>query len=174
MTAGTAPARLTEGEKAFVEKVAHYYFVNDGMPHDRGRVVGYMMICDPPVQRPGDIEKALGVPREAIDRIVDQLTPENDPVSVFERTGELSGEYSVRLRENSWGPKVRGIFAEFPDFHGIASRGLEELRAEGASEERLVRLANMERFLGFVSAEMPAILARYEQRKAREADGSRN
>ncbi|WP_431783030.1 hypothetical protein [Streptomyces chumphonensis] len=169
MTDATASARLDEGEKAFVEKVAQYYFENDGMPHDRGRVVGYMMICDPPVQSPAEIEKVLGVPRAAIDRIVDQLTPENDPVSVFERSGPLDGDYTIRLRENSWGPKVRGIFAEFPDFHRVTERGLKELRAEGASEERLVRLANMERFLRFVSGEMPAILDRYEQRGSAEA-----
>ncbi|MFE6286679.1 hypothetical protein [Streptomyces sp. NPDC057877] len=166
MTEQTATTTLTQGEHAFVEKVAQYYFENDGMPHDRGRVVGYMMICDPPEQTAADIEKALGVPRAAIDRIVDQLTPENDPVSVFERTGALDENYLIRLRENSWGPKVRGIFSEFPDFHQIAANGLAALRKENASDERLTRLANMERFLGFVSAEMPAILERYERRKA--------
>ncbi|MEZ3181302.1 hypothetical protein KYY02_22205 [Streptomyces pimonensis] len=169
MTEQTAPAILPEGEQAFVEKVAQYYFENDGMPHDRGRVVGYMMICDPPEQTAADIEKVLGVPRAAIDRIVDQLTPENDPVSVFERTGSLGENYTIRLRENSWGPKVRGIFSEFPDFHRIAADGLTALRSENVPEERLRRLANMERFLGFVSAEMPAILERYEQRKAGSA-----
>ncbi len=108
----------------------------------------------------------LGVERAAIDRIVDQLTPENDPVSVFERTGALSENYTLRLRENSWAPKVRGIFSEFPDFHRIAATGLQALRAEGASDERLRRLANMERFLGFVSSEMPAILERYEKNRS--------
>ncbi|MFJ9948571.1 hypothetical protein [Kitasatospora sp. NPDC091207] len=162
-TEATAP---TEGERSFVEKVAQYYYENDGMPHERGRVVGWMMICDPPVQSASGISRALGVPRAAIDRIVDQLTPDNDPVSVFERTGALTEDYTIRLRENSWGPKVRGIFSEFPDFHQVARTGLDGLRAEGVSEERLLRLANMERFLGFVSAEMPAILDRYEKRRA--------
>ncbi|XMN05528.1 hypothetical protein ACK8N7_05535 [Streptomyces griseobrunneus] len=158
------PITLTEGERTFVEKVAQYYFENDGMPHERGRVVGYMMICEPAAQAADDIAKDLGVPRAAIDRIVDQLTPENDPVSVFERSGALSENYTLQLRENSWAPKVRGIFSEFPDFHRIAAAGLAALQADGASEERLRRLANMERFLGFVSAEMPAILERYEKR----------
>ncbi|GGZ21303.1 hypothetical protein [Streptomyces poonensis] len=166
MATEAAPTTLTEGEKTFVEKVAQYYFENDGMPHERGRVVGYMMICEPAVQTADDIARTLAVPRAAIDRIVDQLTPENDPVSVFERNGALDENYTIRLRENSWAPKVRGIFSEFPDFHQIAAKGLAELKADGASEERLRRLVNMERFLGFVSAEMPAILERYEKRKA--------
>ncbi|MEW1792997.1 MULTISPECIES: hypothetical protein [Streptomyces] len=170
MTEQSPPTTLTDGEQAFVEKVAQYYFENDGMPHDRGRVVGWMMICEPPEQTAADIEKALGAPRAAIDRIVDQLTPENDPVSVFERSGTLQENYTVRLRENSWGPKVRGIFSEFPDFHRVAADGLAGLRAENAPEDRLRRLANMERFLGFVSAEMPAILDRYEKRGTRSAD----
>lgn len=169
MTQESPPTTLTDGEQEFVEKVAQYYFENDGMPHDRGRVVGWMMICDPAEQTAADIEKALSVPRAAIDRIVDQLTPENDPVSVFERSGTLQENYTVRLRENGWGPKVRGIFSEFPDFHRIAEAGLTGLRAENASEDRLRRLVNMERFLGFVSAEMPAILERYEQRGSRSA-----
>ncbi|QES51210.1 hypothetical protein DEJ50_28605 [Streptomyces venezuelae] len=166
MAADTAPVKLTEGEKSFVEKVAQYYYENDGMPHDRGRVVGWMMICDPAAQTAGQIAEVLGVPRAAIDRIVDQLTPENDPVSVFERTGSLTEDYTIRLRENSWAPKVRGIFSEFPDFHRVARAGLDGLRAEGAAEERLLRLSNMERFLAFVSAEMPAILERYEKQKS--------
>lgn len=87
-------------------------------------------------------------------------------MSVFERTGALSENYTLRLRENSWAPKVRGIFSEFPDFHRIAATGLRALRAEGASDERLRRLANMERFLGFVSSEMPAILERYEKNRS--------
>ncbi|MEU9929973.1 hypothetical protein OH828_33920 [Streptomyces anulatus] len=166
MATETAPAALTESEKIFVEKVAQYYYENDGMPHERGRVVGYMMICDPAAQTADEISLMLGVERAAIDRIVDQLTPENDPVSVFERTGALSENYTLRLRENSWAPKVRGIFSEFPDFHRIAATGLRALRAEGASDERLRRLANMERFLGFVSSEMPAILERYEKNRS--------
>ncbi|MER6018491.1 hypothetical protein [Streptomyces anulatus] len=166
MATETAPAALTESEKTFVEKVAQYYYENDGMPHERGRVVGYMMICDPAAQTADEISLMLGVERAAIDRIVDQLTPENDPVSVFERTGALSENYTLRLRENSWAPKVRGIFSEFPDFHRIAATGLRALRAEGASDERLRRLANMERFLGFVSSEMPAILERYEKNRS--------
>ncbi|MFJ6485024.1 MULTISPECIES: hypothetical protein [unclassified Streptomyces] len=165
MAADATIVKPNEGEKSFVEKVAQYYYENDGMPHDRGRVVGWMMICSPSTQTADRIAEALDVPRAAIDRIVDQLTPENDPVSVFERTGSLSENYTIRLRENSWAPKVRGIFSEFPDFHRVAREGLEGLRAEGASEERLVRLANMERFLGFVSGEMPTILERYEKNR---------
>jgi len=99
-----------------------------------------------------------------VDRIVDQLTPEGDPVSVFERSGDLDEDYLVWLRENSWGPKVKGIFTEFGDFHRVAAEGLAAL--EGESEERLGRLRNIERFLRFVSAEMPKILARHEERAA--------
>lgn len=171
MTAPATPVALTDGERTFVEKVAEYYHVNDGMPHERGRVVGWLMICEPAAQTADDIARTLGVPRAAVDRIVDQLTPENDPVSVFERTGALTGNYTVRLRENSWAPKVRGIFAEFPDFHSIARKGLTGMRAAGASEERLRRLATMERFLGFVSTEMPAILERYERQRTAKSRG---
>ncbi|WP_033667812.1 hypothetical protein [Salinispora fenicalii] len=155
----------TDEERAFVEEVAQYYYDNDGMPHDRGRVVGWLMICDPPRQAASQIVAALGVSREEVDRIVDQLTPDGDPVSVFERDGKLDEEdYVVWLRENSWGPKVMGIFAEFDDFHRVAAAGLDALRDE--PEQRLRRLRNLERFLRFVSAEMPKILSRHEQRVA--------
>ena len=61
MTTEAIPTALTEGERSFVEKVAEYYYVNDGMPHDRGRVVGWLMICDPAEQTAEQIAKALGV-----------------------------------------------------------------------------------------------------------------
>lgn len=157
----TAP---TELEMSFVEQVAQYYYDNDGMPHDRGRVVGWLMISDPPKQSASQIVAALGVLRAEVDRIVDQLTPDGDPVSVFERSGALTEDYVVWLRENSWGPKVKGIFTEFTDFHRVAAEGLKALAGESA--HRLGRLRNMERFLRFVSTEMPKILERHEQRVA--------
>lgn len=168
MTAETVTAP-TNAERSFVEQVAQYYYDNDGMPHDRGRVVGWLMISDPPKQSATEIVAKLGVSRAEVDRIVDQLTPEGDPVSVFERSGELAEDYVVWLRENSWGPKVKGIFSEFTDFHRVAAEGLKAL--SGASESRLARLRNLERFLRFVSTEMPKILERHEQRVAARQSG---
>ncbi|MBA0052403.1 hypothetical protein E0L36_16235 [Streptomyces sp. AJS327] len=170
MSTDSVATTMAADERDFVERIAEYYFQNDGLPVDQGRVVGWMLICDPPEQPVSDIVRTLGVPREAVDRIVDQLTPEGNPVKVFERRGSFDEEYTLRLLENSWAPKVRRVFAEFPDLGRIINEGIVSLRAEGVPEERLQRIVNMGRFLDFLSEEMPKILERYEERRANRSD----
>lgn len=159
MATETAYPVLTEGERSFVGKVADYYFANDGMERDRGRVIGWLMICDPWRQTASQLSATLEVPRETVDRIVQQITPLNDDKSVFAREGELTDpDYTVWMQENRWAPKIEKIFADLPALHKIITSGLEVI--DGASDDRRRRLANMERFLGYVSAEVPRILAR--------------
>ncbi|MFW6724741.1 hypothetical protein ACHZ98_32280 [Streptomyces sp. MAR4 CNY-716] len=170
MTQAVSGHVLTEGERAFVDRVAEYYFKNDGMSHDRGRVIGWLMICEPPQQRASELVETLQTPRETVDRIVEQLTPLLNEEGVFGREGALTDEdYTVWLRENRWAQTVEGIFASMPALHAILQQGVAAL--EGASEERRRRVENMERFVGYLSDEVPKMMARHAQRaQARSAD----
>ncbi|MGW6459245.1 hypothetical protein ACWF94_25530 [Streptomyces sp. NPDC055078] len=150
---------LSDGERKFVDKVADYYAANDGMEHARGQVIGWLMICDPAGQTARQLSGTLGVPRETVDRIVQQITPLNDDKSVFAREGELTDtDYTVWMRENRWAPKIEKIFADLPALRRIIQSGLDEIGDAPAGRRR--RLANMERFLGYMSTEIPGVLAR--------------
>ncbi|NGO73147.1 MarR family transcriptional regulator [Streptomyces boncukensis] len=173
--AAGAAADLSEGERAFVEKIAEHYHTNDGMPLERGRVLGWLMICDPPEQSAAQLADRLGSDRDAVDRIVAQLVPDADHDGVFQRTypddgddgsgGDGSGDYTVWMREGRWAAQVKAAFAGIPDFHRIVQGGLLELA--DAAPERRRRLERMEHFLGYLSVEIPQIWDRYEQQQAR-------
>lgn len=130
------------------------------MPHERGRVIGWLIISDPPRQSTADLMTRLGVDREAIDRVADQLVPAN----VIHREDGAGGEYYLSMTDDSWPNAVRHVFANFPEFHEILSYGLEVLStATPARRERAVRL---ERLFGFLAAEIPALLDRYQRQTA--------
>jgi hypothetical protein len=153
---------LTDAERRFVDRVADYYHMNDGMPLDRGRVLGWLMICDPPQQRASHIAESLGAGRAEVDRIVDQLTAtaERD-YGVFERV-EIPGtdDYRVRMIEGRWVQQIKRVFAGIPEFHEAVRFGLEAVA--DAPESRRRRLLNMDQMLSHLAVELPAIWARYE------------
>jgi hypothetical protein len=163
----------TDGERRFVDMVADYYHMNDGMPLDRGRVLGWLMICDPPEQRASAIAKSLGASRAEVDRIVDQLTAtaERD-YGVFERT-EIpgTGDYRVRMIEGRWVQQIKRVFAGIPEFHDAVKEGLAVVADAPASRRQ--RLVNMDQMLSHLAVELPAIWARYEAWHAGNAADAR-
>jgi DNA-binding MarR family transcriptional regulator len=159
----TSNGSLSAAENVVVNGVAEYYWQNDGMPHDRGRVIGWLIISDPPRQSTKELQDRLGVDREAIDRVADQLVPAN----VILREEGADGEYYLSMTDDSWPNAVRHVFANFPEFHDILRYGLEVLSdAPGERRERTIRL---ERLFGFLAAEIPALLDRYERQTAATA-----
>lgn len=50
----------------WVEQVATYLWHQDRMPMIAGRILGWLMICDPPEQTAGDIAKAIGASRASL------------------------------------------------------------------------------------------------------------
>ncbi len=51
VTTTEALRQPTDAEREFIDGVAAYYQMNDGMPLARGRLIGWLVICDPPTQR---------------------------------------------------------------------------------------------------------------------------
>lgn len=166
-TAGVA-SRLSEGERRFVDQVADYYYFNDGMPRERGQVLGWLMISDPPEQTADQIADTLGVSRDDVDRMIAQLVPSTEHQGgVFQRTDLPGGGYSVRMLEGRWANQIKAVFAGIPDFHQVTAYGLEVL--DGASPERRRRLVLMERFLRYLTEEFPAMWERYERTRGNGA-----
>ncbi|HEX2214475.1 MAG TPA: hypothetical protein VHH12_13710 [Mycobacterium sp.] len=56
-----------EGEMLeWVERVAKYVWDQDRMPMIAGRILGWLLICDPPEQTAGEIAKAIGASRASL------------------------------------------------------------------------------------------------------------
>jgi hypothetical protein len=148
---------LTEAEREFVHKIAEHYRDTDNMAWDHGYLIGWLMISDPIEQRASELQQALGVSRDAIDHISRILV---EP-GVLDRSEMPDGDYKLSLGHDAWPKLLRQSLVSMPSFHAVMVDGLEMLAQE--PEQRLRRIANMERFYRYLGTEIPAIFDRYQE-----------
>jgi DNA-binding MarR family transcriptional regulator len=159
MTAQTTYRPLTEGEKAFVARVGEHYH-NDGFPLDSGRVLGWMIISDPPEQSATEIAARLAVSPSTVDAVAEQLVP----ATLLNRRDGENGEYFLSLSDEAWPRVVSHTFAGWPGLHQILKDGSSALAGEPA--ERSARVDNMERLFAYLVTELPDMMRRWEQRES--------
>jgi hypothetical protein len=148
---------MTEAQRGFVEEIAEYYFRNDGMPHERGRVIGWLIISEPHEQSASAICDRLGVARSDVDWVSRQLVP----AKVLSRRDAGSGEYHLTMGDSAWVDRMEEVFGKIPAFHEILQEGATLLA--GAPEGRARRVVNMERFFGYLATEIPQVFDRYRE-----------
>ncbi|MFB6889485.1 hypothetical protein ACFCX4_09255 [Kitasatospora sp. NPDC056327] len=149
---------LTDAERIIVDGVAEYYWQNDGMPHERGRVIGWLIVSDPVEQTTAELTARLGTTRAAIDRVADQLVPAG---VVFRRDLPDGDEYALYMNDESWPNAVLEVFANIPDFATIL-QDAQQVLADSPAERR-ERLDRTEHLFGFLAREVPAVVAGHAQ-----------
>ncbi|MFB6887820.1 hypothetical protein ACFCX4_00685 [Kitasatospora sp. NPDC056327] len=155
---------LPAAERDIVTRIGRYY-EKDGMAADRGEVIGHLLISEPARQRATDICATLGIDRDAVDKMSDQLVP----AGFFVRDEAEDGDYYLTLQDATWPRVIQHTFLSWPGFHETLERGLKAMEAEGTSDERLARLRNMEKLFRYLAVEMPALWGRYEEESAARA-----
>lgn len=147
-------------ELDFVDEVAAL-FAQEGMPLIAGRVIGWLLISDPPEQSAADLASVLEVSRSSISSSVRLLTPSGLVESVRKR-GDRQ-EY-LRISPDGWSRMLASRYAKTAAFRQVIERGLGVLDDSSASgrSERLEHVADLYRFL---EEELPAMWRRWEQRK---------
>jgi DNA-binding transcriptional regulator GbsR (MarR family) len=141
---------------AFVEDVA-VFFETEGLPKTVGRVIGWLLICDPPEQSPAQLAEALDVSRSSISSATRMLTPSG----LVERVG-LRGhrEDYYRIRPDAWAAMLRRRAERTTDFRALTKRGLDILG--DAEPSRRTRLERVDALYRFLEHEMPAVFERWE------------
>lgn len=114
----------------WVERVA-MYLARDGVPPIAGRVLGWLMVCDPPEQSAGQISDAIGASRASLTSNLRLLTSMGF-LDWRTRPGERTVYY--RMAEDAWTVVVRRQVAGIAAFlditrDGLALAGQEEDRA---------------------------------------------
>ncbi|GCB52019.1 hypothetical protein [Streptomyces sp. NL15-2K] len=158
---------LTDAERIIVNGVADYYWQNDGMPHERGRVIGWLIISDPIEQTTAELMARLGTTREAIDRVADQLVPAH---VVLRRDVPGTDEYALFMNNESWPNAVLDVFANIPEFDRILRDAQDTLKDE--DPERRQRLDRTQHLFGFIAKEVPELLASYAAQEKAAAKAS--
>jgi DNA-binding Lrp family transcriptional regulator len=156
----------TEPELAFADRVGRFFARQYGLPPVTGRVMGWLLICDPPEQTAAEIAEALQTSRSAVGSAIASL--ENQGQILRTRA---AGERADRV---SFHPDAAIRSLESPEEYGtmlaLARHGLEVLR--DAPPARRARLLGAVAFYEFLLERMPALADEWRARRgALQASG---
>jgi hypothetical protein len=146
------------GEKHFIEDVA-LYCEQMGLPRMAGRVLGVLLISDPPAQSLNDICDCLQASKSSVSTMARLLVGEGllepAPCVVPRR------DY-FKFKAGGWLEFMRRRMETMAGLHGIADRGLALL--EGKDEALSSRLREAHSVFEFVDTEFRGWLDRMESR----------
>jgi len=118
----------------WVERVATFFAEQYGLPPITGRVLGWLLICDPPEQSGGEIAEAIGASRASITTNMRLLT-----ASGLVRRRTRPGERTIyfRIEDDAWEKVVRRRIASMVSFLDIAQAGMELVGTDSAQAIRV-------------------------------------
>ncbi len=151
------------------QRSARLHFVEDiglaferaGMPRMAGRILGWLLICNPPHQSPGQLAEALQASKGSISSMTRLLLQ----ISLIERIS-LPGQRRdyFRIRSNSWTEIFRQRMFMVSTLRQLAEQGLHLMADESPAQRQ--RLEEMRDLYAFFEHEVPALLARWERERA--------
>lgn len=105
----------------WVEKVTSFCNEQWGLPPITGRILGWLMICDPAEQSAGQIADAIGASRASLTANMRQLI-----AAGFVRRRSRPGERTAYfwIDDDAWARVLRNRFASMARFQEIARDGL--------------------------------------------------
>ncbi|MCX6363231.1 MAG: MarR family transcriptional regulator [Actinobacteria bacterium] len=149
----------TEEQRRLVEEFGLLYEQMGGTRMG-GRVSGYLLMCDPPVQSLTRIAEALGVSKAAVSGAVRSLLQ----LGVVERVSEpgrrgdsyraLPGQMDTMLGLNH----VRTL-------HALLDRGLASVADRDQTHSNYALMSDLRRFSAFLETEIPGVIERWERRQ---------
>ena len=146
--------------KQFAEEVG-IVFEQTGMPRMAGRILGWLLISDPPHQSTEQITKALIASKGSISTMTRLLIQ----IGLIERLS-LPGvrcDY-FRLRSDAWQHMIgRGLTEEIKMVRQLAERGLELLGDKTPVTKNW--LEEMRDVYTFLEHEFPTLLERWEKER---------
>jgi DNA-binding transcriptional regulator GbsR (MarR family) len=155
----------TAAELQYVEEVA-LGFERQGLFRMAGRVIGWLLICDPPEQTFGQLAEVLQASKGSISAAMRFLVPAG-LVERISRPGDRRDYY--RCRPGAWAELARDQSRLYDDFRKLAQQGLELLA--DAPAERRERLQGMHDLYAWLEREMPALWERWREHQKQQPTG---
>jgi DNA-binding MarR family transcriptional regulator len=148
----------SEERQRFIEDMALLY---EKACHTRmqGRIIAWLMICEPPHQTAGEIAAGLQASKASISTNI-RMFVDFGVIERFTRPPERRDFY--RLGDDAWARAVERGFPLIAAFGSLAERGLDLV---GHEPEARARLQEMGEFYEFYERELRAVLARWERGK---------
>ncbi len=138
----------------FVELVGRYW-ESWGQPRTAGRILGWLMICDPPEQSSTDLSDALAISAGSVSTLTRQLSQ----IGMVDRVTYPGDRASYfRLHDHAW---IQVMHARMD---GI--RGLHQLALAAESltpRDRPDRVSELKFITEFMLAEWPGLMERMQE-----------
>ncbi len=151
--------RATEQQQQFIEECG-LYFESIGLTRMAGRIIGWLLISDPPHQTQGELVDVLQASKSSVSVALKQLTTLY-LVERFALPGDRQDYY--RTAKDLWTRSFRARLHQLTELRQLGERGLELLKDE--PEERRRRLAFMRDMNAFLEAEFPKLLDQWDALK---------
>ena len=132
-----------------------------GLPRMTGRILSWLLICDPPHQSMHDLTAALQSSKSSISAGTRMLIR----MGIIERVslpGQRRDHY--RIMPDTWSRVLEEKAQQFTAFRRLAEKGLSLL--EGASPARRQRLEEMRDLYTFMEREYPLMLSHWRAHRS--------
>ncbi|MEZ4321996.1 MAG: MarR family transcriptional regulator [Myxococcota bacterium] len=141
----------------FIEEMA-LIFESEGLPRMYGRVIGLLLVCDPPRQSSGELAEALQASRGAISQATRALMQ----IGLIQRV-PVPGTRAMYFELHPAGLDhvLRSAIPRLRIARELADRGLAVMADEPA--ERRERLQAFRDVYAFMESEYPKLLERWDE-----------
>jgi len=156
-------AELTLEQRELVEE---FGLLHEQMGGTRmtGRISGWLLLCEPPVQSLTEIAEGLGVSKAAVRGAARLLLQSR----IVERVGE-PGQRGDFYRALPADPEGILPLDHVRTMHRLIERGLATVAGRDQSQSNYALMRDLLEFTGFIEAEMPALLERWREHRADES-----
>jgi DNA-binding transcriptional regulator GbsR (MarR family) len=136
ITRTAATSRAVDGAQllGWAERVATFFAEHYGLPPITGRILGWLMICDPTEQSAGEIADAIGASRASLTTNMRFLIA-SGLVRRLTRPGGRTSYY--RIDDGMWDAVVRRRISSMVSFSQITLDGMNLVGANSARAARL-------------------------------------
>ena len=157
----------TAAEQQFVEDIALYFESEGPLPRMMGRIIGWLLICDPPEQTAGQLAAALQASKGSISTGTRALTQ----AGLIERVvkpGERRDYF--RIDHEGWVQITLRRLEAGEALLKVLDRGAELLNT--GPPARRERVDDLRDLYGWLHDELPPMLDRYAEQRRQRKRGS--
>lgn len=148
-----------EALAGYVEDVAVFFEVT-GLPRIAGRILGLLMVCEPPHRSAAELVDDLGVSKGSVSTMIRMLLLSG----LVERVGVPGSRATYfALKDDGFEKRFELLMHTVVGFRPLAERGIAMLSAEGADRTR--RLRSLRALYAFLEREMPAMIERWRNER---------
>jgi DNA-binding transcriptional regulator GbsR (MarR family) len=129
----------------WIERVAAVFAQHFGLPPITGRILGWLLVCDPPEQSAGEIADAIGASRASLTTSMRLLTA-GDLVRRRHRPGDRTTYF--RIDDDAWEKVIRQRIVGMASLREITEDAMAMI---GPDSERASRVRAAHEFFGWLS-----------------------